>query len=120
MPGSGVKQNGLLTQGEDTADNGGIHLAFFALEDALKKQGKSLDDKGPDGWTYRQRFFLSYAYSWCAAVRPEVARLIVTTDPHSMPIFRVDNVVSNMSEFARAFGCKAGQKMVRANACRVW
>ncbi len=118
--GAGVKQNGLLTQGEDTADNGGIHLAFFALEDALKKQGKSLDDKGPDGWTYRQRFFLSYAYSWCAAVRPEVARLIVTTDPHSMPVFRVDNVVSNMSEFAQAFGCKAGQKMVRVNACRVW
>ncbi|MFZ0868192.1 MAG: M13 family metallopeptidase [Candidatus Sulfotelmatobacter sp.] len=118
--GSGVKQNGLLTQGEDTADNGGIHLAFFTLEDALKKQGKSLDDKGPDGWTYRQRFFLSNAYSWCANVRPEVARLIVTTDPHSMPIFRVDNVVSNMPEFAQAFGCRAGQKMVRANACRVW
>ena len=118
--GPGVKQNGLLTQGEDTADNGGIHLAFFALEAALKAQGKSLDDKGPDGWTYRQRFFLSYAYSWCSAVRPEVARMVVTTNPHSLPIFRIDNVVSNMSEFAQAFGCKAGQKMVRANACRVW
>jgi putative endopeptidase len=118
--GPGVKQNGLLTQGEDTADNGGIHLALFALEAELKKQGKSLDDKGPDGWTYRQRFFLSYAYSWCASVRPEVARLVVTTNPHSLPIFRIDNVVSNMSEFAQAFGCKAGQKMVRANACRVW
>jgi putative endopeptidase len=118
--GAGVKQNGLLTQGEDTADNGGMHLAFFALEDQLKKQGKSLDDKGPDGWTYRQRFFLAYAYEWCTSIRPEVARLQVTTDPHSLPIFRVDNVVSNMSEFAQAFGCKAGQKMVRANACRVW
>ena len=118
--GPGVRQNGLLTQGEDTADNGGIHLALNALEAELKKQGKSLDDKGPDGWTYRQRFFLSYAYSWCSNVRPEVARLIVTTNPHSLPIFRIDNVVSNMSEFAQAFGCKAGQKMVRANACRVW
>jgi endothelin-converting enzyme/putative endopeptidase len=118
--GPGVKQNGLLTQGEDTADNGGIHLALFALEAELKKQGKSLDDKGPDGWTYRQRFFLSYAYSWCSAVRPEVARMAVTTNPHSLPIFRIDNVVSNMPEFTQAFGCKAGQKMVRANACRVW
>jgi len=118
--GPGVKQNGLLTQGEDTADNGGIHLALFALEAELKKEGKSLDDKGPDGWTYRQRFFLSNAYSWCANIRPEVARLIVTTDPHSMPVFRIDDVVSNMSEFAQAFGCKAGQKMVRTNACRVW
>jgi putative endopeptidase len=118
--GPGVKQNGLLTQGEDTADNGGIHLSLAALEASLKQQGKSLDDKGPDGWTYRQRFFLSYAYSWCSNIRPEVARLIVTTDPHSLPMFRIDNVVSNMSEFAQAFGCKAGQKMVRANACRVW
>jgi putative endopeptidase len=118
--GEGVKQNGLLTQGEDTADNGGIHLALNATAAALKAQGKSLDDKGPDGWTYRQRFFLSYAYSWCANVRPEIARLAVTTDPHSLPVFRIDNVVSNMPEFAQAFGCKAGQKMVRANACRVW
>jgi endothelin-converting enzyme/putative endopeptidase len=118
--GDGVKQNGLLTQGEDTADNGGIHLALAALEAALKQQGKTLDDKGDDGWTYRQRFFLSNAYSWCANVRPQIARMIVTTDPHSLPKFRIDNVMSNMSEFQQAFGCKAGQKMVRANACRVW
>ena len=118
--GPGVKQNGLLTQGEDTADNGGLRLSLYALEGELKKQGKSIDDKGPDGWTYRQRFFLSFAYSWCANIRPEIARLAVTTDPHSLPIFCIDNVVSNMPEFAQAFGCKTGQKMVRANACRVW
>jgi putative endopeptidase len=118
--GPGVKQNGLLTQGEDTADNGGIHLALLALEADLKSHGKSLNDKGPDGWTELQRFFLANAYSWCSNIRPEVTRLIVTTNPHSMPVFRIDNVVSNMPEFADAFGCKAGQKMVRANACRVW
>jgi endothelin-converting enzyme/putative endopeptidase len=118
--GAGVKQNGLLTQGEDTADNGGNRLALNALEATLKQQGKSLEDKGSDGWTYRQRFFLSNAYSWCANARPEITRLIVTTDPHSMPIFRIDNVLSNMPEFQQAFGCKAGQRMVRANACRVW
>jgi endothelin-converting enzyme/putative endopeptidase len=118
--GEGVKQNGLLTQGEDTADNGGIHLALNALEAALKRQGKSLDDKGDDGWTYRQRFFLSFANSWCTSVRPQVARMEVLSNPHSLPVFRVDNVVSNMSEFQQAFGCKAGQKMVRTNACRVW
>jgi len=118
--GPGVKQNGLLTQGEDTADNGGMRLALAATEASLKQQGKTLDDKGPDGWTYRQRFFLASAYAWCANVRPQIARLIVTTDPHSLPVFRIDNVVSNMPEFGEAFSCKAGQKMVRANACRVW
>jgi predicted metalloendopeptidase len=118
--GEGAKQNGLLTQGEDTADNGGVHLALAALEASLKKAGKSLDDKSPDGWTYRQRFFLSDAYSWCANVRPQIARVIVTADPHSLPVFRINNVVSNMPEFEQAFSCKPGQKMVRANACRVW
>jgi putative endopeptidase len=107
--GAGVKQNGLLTQGEDTADNGGIHLALNALEITLKQQGKSLDDKSQDGWTYRQQFFLANAYSWCANVRPEIARMAVTTDPHSLPLFRIDNVMSNMPEFQQAFGCKAGQ-----------
>jgi len=92
---------------------------MFAPEAALKTLGKSLDDKGPDGWIYRQRFFLPYAYSWCSSVRPEIARVLVTTNPQSLPIFRVDNVISNMSAFAEAFGCKAGQKMVRVNACRV-
>ena len=50
----------------------------------------------------------------------KLVKLVVTANPHSLPIFRINNVVSNMPEFAQAFGCKAGQKMVRANACRVW
>ena len=57
--GAGVKQNGLLTQGEDTADNGGHPSRVECAQAELKQEGKSLDDKGPDGWTYRQRFFLA-------------------------------------------------------------
>jgi endothelin-converting enzyme/putative endopeptidase len=116
----GVKTNGLLTQGEDTADNGGARLAFMALEESYRQQGKSLDEKGPDGWTPRQRFFLAHAFSWCGSWRPELARTVITTNPHSMPQFRVNKVESNMPEFQQAFGCKPGQPMVRANACRVW
>jgi endothelin-converting enzyme/putative endopeptidase len=118
--GLGVKQNGLLTQGEDTADNGGIYLTLHALENTLKKKGQSLDDKGPDGWTNRQRFFLAAAYSWCSNIRPQIASVVVQTDPHSLSVYRIDNVFSNMPEFGQAFSCKAGQKMVKANACRVW
>ena len=120
VPDLGVKTNGLLTQGEDTADNGGTRLAFMALEELYRQQGKSLDEKGADGWTARQRFFLAHAFSWCENWRPELARTMITTNPHSMPQFRINNVESNMPEFHQAFGCKAGKPMVRANACRVW
>jgi endothelin-converting enzyme/putative endopeptidase len=120
VPEAGVKQNGLLTQGEDTADNGGIHLALIALENALKQQGKSLDTKGSDGLTELQRFFLAYGNTWCTEYRPEVVRTVILTNPHSLPRYRVNNVVANMPEFAKAFGCKKGQPLVHENACRVW
>ena len=120
IPEYGVKQNGKLTAGEDTADNGGIHLAMLALEKQYKAQGKSLDTPESDGLTARQRFFLAYAFSWCAEVRPETAREQVLSDPHSLPHFRVNRPLSNMPEFQQAFGCKAGQPMVHNPQCRVW
>lgn len=121
VPGvAGVKQNGKLTQGEDTADNGGIYLALSALAEDLKEQGKSLDQKDAHGLSNLQRFFIAYGMSWCDQIRPEAARMMVLTNPHSMPVLRVNNVVGNMPEFRKAFGCKAGQPMVHATTCRVW
>ena len=120
IPDVGVKQDGRLTQGEDTADNGGIHLALIALTNTLKQQGKSLDDKGADGLTRQQRFFLAYANTWCTQQRPEIMRTQVIGNPHSLPRYRVNNVVANMPEFAKAFGCRKGQPLVHVNACRVW
>jgi putative endopeptidase len=120
IPEAGVKQNGHLTQGEDTADNGGLRLAFMAVSNKLQSEGKSVDAKETDGWTPRQKFFISYAYSWCEELRPEFMRTIVLTNPHSIPKYRVNNVVSNMPEFQEAFSCKKGSPMVRANQCRVW
>jgi predicted metalloendopeptidase len=118
--GPGVQQDGRITLGEDTADNGGTRLAFQALKTRLKKENVGLDEKGSDGWTARQRFFLSYANSWCTEARAETVRARVLTNGHSYPLYRVNNVVSNMPEFWQAFGCKKGQRMVRQNVCKVW
>jgi endothelin-converting enzyme/putative endopeptidase len=115
-----VRQNGKLTLGENTADNGGIRLALSALSEDFKTQGKTLEDKDKDGLTNLQRFFLAYGNLWCSQTRPEFARNMVLTDPHSSPELRVNNVVSNMPEFKQAFACKAGQPMVHATQCRVW
>ena len=120
IPEYGVKQNGNLTAGEDTADNGGIHLAMLALEKQYKAQGKSMDTPEADGLTARQRFFLAYAFSWCSEVRPEAASALVLSNPHSLPHFRVNRPLSNMPEFQQAFGCKEGQPMVHNPQCRVW
>jgi putative endopeptidase len=120
VPEAGVQQNGRLTQGENTADNGGIHLALSALDADLKGKGQSLDTQGEDGLTALQRFFLSYANIWCSNLHPEMMRTLLLMNPHPLDKYRVNNVVSNMPEFAKAFGCHKGQAMVRENACRVW
>jgi putative endopeptidase len=120
VPEAGVKQNGKLSQGEDTADNGGIHIALAGLENTLKSQGKTLESPAGNGLTEEQSFFLGFATIWCGSNRPEAARTAVMTQGHSLNRYRVNNVVANVNEFAHAFGCKAGQPMVHENACRVW
>jgi putative endopeptidase len=121
VPGiAGVQQNGKLTQGEDTADNGGIYLALSALAQDLKQQGKTLDEKDPHGLTNLQRFFIAYGTAWCDQMRPEFARTLILTNPHSVPELRVNNVLGNMPEFQQAFRCKSGQPMVHETRCRVW
>lgn len=120
IPEAGVKQNGRLTLGENTADNGGLRLALSALEADLKRNGQTLEAKDSNGLTGKQRFFLAYANIWCSSTTPEAMRTQILTNPHPLDKYRVNNVVANMPEFAAAFGCHKGQPMVREKACRVW
>jgi len=113
-----LKLNGKLTLGENTADNGGARIALMALHEMMRETPDA--DKKIDGYTPDQRYFLGFARAWCENVTPETLRLGVRTDPHSPGRWRVNGVVQNMPEFQQAFQCKAGQPMVRANACRVW
>jgi putative endopeptidase len=111
----GLHINGKLTLGENTADNGGLRIALMALLNTIGNRSQKID-----GFTPEQRFFLSFGQIWCENAREEALRLQVQTNPHSPAEFRVTGVVENMPEFAKAFSCKPGQKMVRANVCRVW
>jgi endothelin-converting enzyme/putative endopeptidase len=111
-----VAVNGELTLGENTADNGGIRLALAALKKRLGKQQLP----PVDGFAAGQRFFISYAQTWCGDSRPEAARLQALTDPHSPVQFRVNGVVSNLAEFRKAFHCPVGKPMAPEKMCRVW
>jgi putative endopeptidase len=115
-----VKVNGKLTLGENTADNGGMRLAYMALLADAKRQGIDLNAKDASGFTPLQQFFLGYGQNWCGATRPEAMRLQVQTDPHTPDEYRILGVVQNMPEFGQVFGCKSGQPMMPVNACRVW
>ena len=111
-----VHLNGRLTLGENTADNGGLKLAYMAL---MKIIGSS-PVKPIDGFTPEQRFFIGFAQWACGDERAESKRVHSITDPHSPPEYRINGVVSNMPDFATAFACKVGQPMVRDKPCRVW
>ena len=111
-----VHLNGKLTLGENTADNGGLRLAFAAM---TKLVGANIDKK-TDGYTPAQRFFLSYAQVWCQNVTDQEARRLALIDPHSPGEWRANGAVRNFDQFWKAFGCKQGDPMVPATACRVW
>jgi putative endopeptidase len=111
-----VKLNGKLTLGENTADNGGLKLAYMALTSIIG----NTPVKPIDGYTPAQRYFLAYGQIWCQNVTDQEARRRVLTDPHSPGRWRVNGAVQNSAGFQQAFGCQAGQPMVAENACRVW
>ena len=115
-----VKVNGKLTLGENTADNGGLRLAYMAFLADAKRKNIDLEAKDANGYTPVQEFFIAYGQNWCGSIRPQQVRLQVQTDPHSPREFRVNGVVQNMPEMGEAFGCKAGQPMMPVNSCRVW
>jgi putative endopeptidase len=111
--------NGKLTLGENTADNGGLRIAYMALLDTLASEGKSVSDK-IDGYTEAQRFFIGFAQVWCQNQTEQEARQRALTDSHSPGRWRTNGSVQNFEEFGKAFNCRKGQPMYPEKACRVW
>jgi len=111
--------NGKLTLGENTADNGGLRIAYLALLDTLAKENKTVDEK-IGGYSEAQRYFLGFAQVWCSNQTEQSARQLALIDPHSPGKWRVNGSVQNFDEFGKAFGCHKGQPMYPENSCRVW
>jgi putative endopeptidase len=111
--------NGKLTLGENTADNGGLRIAYMALLDTLAAQGKAVSDK-IGGYTEAQRYFIGFAQVWCTNETEQAVRQAALTDEHSDDRWRVNGTVQNFDEFGKAFGCKKGRPMYPVKSCRVW
>jgi putative endopeptidase len=115
----GMPINGKLTLGENLADLGGLKIAYGAFKlSGMGKPPASL----LEGFTPEQRFFLGYAETWRFKLRDEALRARLMTDVHAPPRYRVLGPLANLSEFSDAFGCKAGDAMVRPTKERpsVW
>ncbi|MGN6512840.1 MAG: M13 family metallopeptidase [Lysobacteraceae bacterium] len=111
----GIKVNGKLTLGENIADLGGLATAYDAMHAATA--GKP--DPMTDGLSRDQRFFLNWATVWRDKMTPDFKKVLVATNPHAPAEFRAIGAPSNLTAFAEAFHCKAGDPMVRADDTRV-
>ena len=124
----GQNLNGHLTLGENTADNGGIRIAYQALMQTLNTPTSPNERTEPlkidgtrDGYTPAQRFFIAFGQIWCQNQTEQSARVLAKTDPHSSGEWRVKGTVQNFDEFGKAFGCKVGQPMMpTSGGCRTW
>ncbi|KAF4525127.1 hypothetical protein B566_EDAN005069 [Ephemera danica] len=115
----GLNVNGINTQGENIADNGGIKEAYRAYNSWVERNGAEGLLPGLP-YTQRQMFWLSAANVWCSKYRPETMKLRIMTGFHSPGQFRVNGPLSNMDEFAKDFNCPVGSKMNPVNKCSVW
>lgn len=113
----GLFINGKLTLGENIGDFAGLTVSYDAFMKSLEGKPRPANI---DGFTPEQRFFLGWAQVWAGKYTPEAERLQVETNTHSLPRWRVNGPLSNMPQFAKAFGCKSGQPMVRKDSCEIW
>ena len=103
----GLHVNGEKTLGENIGDNGGLNIAFRALENSMKT--KPLSDM--DGFTPAQRFFLAWGRVWASNVAPQFVAYIVNSDVHSPSISRVNAALPMIDNWYKAFDVKEGDKL---------
>ena len=110
----GLKENGLLTLGENVGDLGGVVAALDAYHASLGGQPAPVIG----GLTGDQRFFIAFARAHRWIYRDDFLRQLIATDPHGADPFRADTV-RNLDEWYAAFDVKPGDKLYLAPADRV-
>ncbi|XP_012945910.1 membrane metallo-endopeptidase-like 1 [Aplysia californica] len=116
----GMNLNGIITQGENMADNGGLRQAFRAYRNWVKTRGKEEPTLPGLNYSNNQLFFLSYAQLWCGLVRKEIVIQQIRSGPHSPGRYRTIGPTQNSEDFSREFNCPQTSYMNAEKKCRVW
>lgn len=111
----GVFANGSATLGENIADQGGLRVAYSAMENSFG----GVSPAPIDGFTASERFYLSYATIWAQNITREEMQRRVLVDEHSLAEHRVNVTLKNIDTFFKAFGIKEGDPMFRPESERV-
>ncbi|XP_012285111.1 neprilysin-1 [Orussus abietinus] len=114
--------NGQETLNENIADTSGMHTAYGTFRLRAKDKFRHYQRlPGLDNFTDKQLFFLAFANIWCEYLTPEKLRFTLTlAESHSSSRHRVNGVLSNMKEFAKAFECPPNSPMNPNQRCNVW
>ncbi|XP_012943220.1 neprilysin [Aplysia californica] len=112
--------NGVNTQGENIADNGGLKQAYRAYRNWVTEQGKEELPLPGLKFSHNQLFFINFAQLWCNLLREENALNRIRTGVHSPGRFRVIGSAQNSEDFNRAFDCPKNSYMNPENKCAVW
>ncbi len=102
-----LKVNGKQTLGENIGDNGGLNIAFRALQNSMKASPLGVKD----GFTPEQRFFLAWGRVWASNMTPEYVKYLLTVDVHSPNMARVNCALPQIDAWCTAFGVKKGDKL---------
>ncbi|XP_033097749.1 membrane metallo-endopeptidase-like 1 isoform X4 [Anneissia japonica] len=118
MPENDMNLNGIQTQGENIADNGGLAEAYRAYRSFIESRGREEPLLPGLNYTQDQLFFINYAQVWCSAFRPEGATSQILSGVHSPGRYRAIGATHNSDDFARVFSCpKANPPQTK---CKVW
>ncbi|XP_077865862.1 neprilysin-like [Saccoglossus kowalevskii] len=114
--------NGVQTQGENIADNGGLRETYRGYRDWIEAEKSGTEELRLPGLdlTQDQLLFVNFAQIWCSLYTEQGARNRILTGVHSPGPYRVIGSISNLQEFSDVFGCSATDKMNPSKKCIVW
>ncbi|XP_017756930.1 PREDICTED: neprilysin-11-like isoform X1 [Eufriesea mexicana] len=112
--------NGMNTQGENIADNGGIREAYRAYQKYKARNTDPLVLPGLHDYNEEQLFFIGFAQAWCGNYTNGALKSKLVEGTHAPNHFRVIGTLSNNEDFAKAWNCPVDSPMNPSRKCILW